>query len=248
MSVQCSVPNLKELKPKPTLLPKGVPEQVPQKEFDETVLLETKRVSGNILEEFLERPAPGKTEVEEKTVERLPGKVPESMKTVEKIPEILVLEKVDEEVQEKTPKTISEKAALQRKLTEEGRIPEKLPAEPPITVAKVRPEVLSKKDTEKISEERLPSKVLDKKSKKASEAQPEQAVQALKAAATGTIEAVSTSVSLVQSVHVQHSMNITEGLMPYMWVSYIFCSFFGVLSCWIICCIIFVCLPLIFWN
>lgn len=202
MSVKCSVPNRKELKPKATLLPKGVPEHVPQKEFDETVLLETKRVSGNILEEFLERPPPGKAEVEEKTVERLPGKVPESMRKVEEIPKMVVLEKVDKEVPEKT---ISEKAALQRKLTEEERIPEKLPAEPPIKVAKVRPEVLSKKDTEQISVERLPSKLLDKKSKKASEAQPEQAVQALKAPATGTIEAVSLSVSLVQSVHVQHS-------------------------------------------
>lgn len=238
------MPNLKELKPKPTLLPKGVPEHVPQKEFDETVLLETKRVSGNILEEFLERPPPGKAEVEEKTVERLPGKVPESMRKVEEIPKMVVLEKVDEEVPEKTPKTVSEKAALQRKLTEQEIIPEKLPAEPPIKVAKVRPEVLSKKDTM----ERLPSKVLDKKSKKASEAQPEQAVQALKAPATGTIGAVSISLSLVQSVHVQHSINITEGLMLYMWACYIFCSFFGVLSCWGLCCMIFVYLLLIFWN
>lgn len=168
--------------PKLKLLTKGVPEHVPQ-EYDERVLLESKRVSGKVLEE------------------RVPEKVPESKRKVEEIPKLVVQEKVLDKVPEKPPKTVPEKAVLQRKLSEEERTPVKLPAELPIKVDKVKPEVLSKKDTEKISVERLPLKVLDKKSKKASEAQPEQVLQALKAPTTGTIDGIYISVSLVQHLH-----------------------------------------------
>lgn len=202
----CPVSNLlKDLKPKPKLLPKGVPEHVPQ-EY-ERVLLEAKRVSEKVPQEFLERQPPDKVEVEETTFERVPGKVPESMREVEESPKLVVHEKVLEKVPEKPPKTVPEKAALQRKLTEEKRTTAKLPAELPTKVDKVKPEVLSKKDTEKISVERLPLKVLDKKSEKASEAQPEQAPQALKAPATGTIDGIYISLSLAQSVPLQHLLN-----------------------------------------
>lgn len=196
---------LKDLKPKPKLLPKGLPEHEPQ-EYDDRVLLEAKSVSEKVLEEFLERQPPNKVEVEENTFQRVPGKVPESMRKVEEIPKLMVHEKVLEKVPEKPPRTVPEKAALQRKLTEEERTPTKLPTELPMKVDKVKPEVLSKKDTGKIAVERLPLKVLDKISKTASEAQPEQALQALKAPATGTIDGIYSS-SLAQSVHFQHLFN-----------------------------------------
>lgn len=206
--VECPVSNpLKDVKPKPKLLPKGVPEHVPQKDFDEIVLLEPKRVSDKLLEKLPEKEPPAKGEVEEKTLERIPVKVPESMKKVEKIPKRAVLEKVCEKVPEKQQKAVLEKDGLQLKPTEEERTPEKLPAEIPVKDEKVKPDVSSKKDTEKTSVEELPSKVPDKKLKRAPEAQPQQAAEALKEPTTGKIEAISTSVSLVRSVHLQQLYN-----------------------------------------
>lgn len=183
------------MKPKPKLLPKGVPQHVPQKDFDEIVLLEPKRISDKPLEKPPERESPGKGEVEEKTLERIPVKVPESMTKVEEIPKMVVLEKVCEKVSEKPPKTVPEKDALQRKRSEEERTPKKLPAELPVKVEKVKPDVSLKKDTEKKSVEKLPSKMPDKKLKKAPAFQPEQAVEAEKEPITGKLEAISTSVS-----------------------------------------------------
>lgn len=207
--VECPVSNpLKDAKAKPKLLPKGVPEHVPQKDFDEIVLMEPKRVSDKLLEKLPEREPSGKGEVEKKTLEsRIPVTVLESMTKVEEIPMMVVLEKVCEKVPEKLPKTVPEKDALQRKLTEQERTPEELAAELPVKVEKVKPDMSSKKDTEKTSVEKLPSKVPDKKPKKALEAQPKQAVEALKEPTTGKMEAVSTSVSLVRSVHLQQLHN-----------------------------------------
>lgn len=195
------------MKLKPKLLPKGVPEHVPQKDFDEIVLLEPKRVSDKLLEKLPEREPPSKGEVEEKTLERIPVKVLEPITKLEEVPKMVVLEKVPEKVPEKPPKIVPEKDAVQRKLTEEERTPEKLPPELPVKVEKVKPDVLSKKDAEKTSVEKLPSKVPDKKPKKAPEAQPQQAVEAVKEPTTGKIEAISTSVTLVRSVHLQQFHN-----------------------------------------
>lgn len=216
---------LKDVKPKPKLLPKGVPEHVLQKDFDEIVLLEPKRVSDKLLEKLPEREPPGKGKVEEKSFERIPVKVPESRTKVEEIPKMVVLEKVREKVPEKPPKTVPEEDALQRKLIEEERTPERLPAELPVKVEKVKPDVPSKRDAEKPSADKLTSKVPDKKPKKTPEAQPEQAVEALKEPTTGKIEAISTSVSLVRSVHLQQLHN--WGVTVFKWA---FCiCFFGVL-------------------
>lgn len=190
--VECPVSNpLKDVKPKPKLLPKREPE--PQKDLDEIVLLEPKRVSDKLLQQLVEREPPGKGEVEEKTLEKIPVKVPEPMT---RVPKMVVLEKVREKVPEKPPKTVPEKDALQRKLPEEKRTPEELPSELPVKVEKPKPDVLSRTDTEKTSAEKLPSKVPDKKPKKAPEAQPKQAVEALKEPTTGKPEATSTSESL----------------------------------------------------
>lgn len=188
--VECPVSNpLKDVKPKPKLLPKGVPEH------EEIVLLEPKSISDKPLEKLPEKESLGKEEVEEKTLERIPAKVPESMTKVEEIPKMVVLEKEREKVPEKTPKTVPEKDTRQRKLREEDRTPEKLPAELPVKVEKVKPGVSLKKDTEKPSAEKLPLKMPDKKPKKAPAFQPEQAVEAEKEPITGKLEAIYTSIS-----------------------------------------------------
>lgn len=197
------------MKPKPKLLPEGMSEHVSQKDFDETVLLKPKMVSDKQLEKLPEREPPGKEDVEEKTHERIPVKILESMAKVEEISKMEVLEKVLEKAQEKPRKMVSEKDAPQRKLTEEERTLEKLPAELLVKVEKIKLDVLSKKDTEKTSAEKVPSKVPNKKTEKAPETQPKQAVEALKEPTTGNMEAISTSVlsSLVESVHLQQLYN-----------------------------------------
>lgn len=183
------------MKPKPKLLPGGVPEHVSQKDFDEMVLLKPKMASEKQLDKLSGREPPDKEEVEEKTFDRIPVKVLESITKVEEIPKMVVSEKVCEKAPEKPTKMVSEKDALQRKLIEEERTPEKLPAKLPVEVKKVKLDVSSINDTKKTSAEKLPSKVPDKKPKEAPEAQPKQAVEALKEPTTGNIEAISTSES-----------------------------------------------------
>lgn len=203
--------------PKPKLLPKGVPKHVPQMDFDEIVLFEPKGVSDKLPEKFPEREPPGKGTLADKTLERSP--VPESMTKVEEIPKMVVVEEVHEKVAGKPPTIVPEKVTLQRKLLEEEKTHEKLPAELPVKVEKVKPDMSSKKDTEKTSMEKLPSKVPGKRPKTAPEAQPEKGVEALKEPTTGKIEVMSTS----ESCQVGPFRAVTH-----KWAFYI-CCFFGVL-------------------